>query len=88
MTPKRFFYQVRLLALLAASACGSVGPLPAAPTAAATPSQAAEESSPALPLDPRITSGTLDNGLTYYLQQHRAKDRRAVLALVVKAGSV
>jgi zinc protease len=41
-----------------------------------------------LPLDPRITSGTLDNGLTYYLQQHRVKDKRAVLALVVKAGSV
>jgi zinc protease len=87
LTAKRFFYQVRLLALLAVSACGGVGPLPAAPNAGAPP-QAAAVASPELPLDPRITSGALDNGLTYYLQQHRAKDKRAVLALVVKAGSV
>ncbi len=70
------------------SACGGVGPLPATPHAGATPEAAAAVASPALPLDPRITSGTLDNGLTYYLQQHRTKDKRAVLALVVKAGSV
>jgi zinc protease len=89
MTQKHFFRWLRLCAAaVALSACGGVGPLPAAANGAATASATAESASPALPLDPRITSGTLDNGLTYYLQQHRAADKRAVLALVVKAGSV
>ena len=56
--------------------------MPSAPDALAAPD------SPALPLDPRIQTGKLGNGLTYYLEQHQAKDQRAHLFLVVKAGSL
>jgi zinc protease len=48
----------------------------------------AAPSSPALPLDPKVTTGALDNGLTYFLERHKAKDKRAHLVLVVKAGSL
>jgi zinc protease len=40
------------------------------------------------PLDPRITTGTLANGLTYYVLPHAQPARRAYLWLVVNAGSV
>jgi zinc protease len=86
---KQFSRWLQLSAVaVALSACGGVKPLPATAKGAAASTASAESASPALPLDPHITSGTLKNGLTYYLQQHRANDKRAVLALVVKAGSV
>jgi zinc protease len=77
-----------LAACLAALACGAPpGPAASAlPVAPAAPQ--ARSSSPALPLDPRITSGSLDNGFSYFVQQHRVKDKRVQLALVVRVGSV
>lgn len=80
-------------------ACGPLAPPAAAPSAApapavaspstpSTPQPSAAPDTPALPLDPRIQTGKLDNGLTYYLEQHAAKDERAQLFLVVKAGSL
>src|SRR5262245_44321918 len=75
--------------LLVPPGCGGPpGPAAPAPAAAAAPASSAAASSPLLPLDPRITSGSLGNGFSYYLQQHRVEDRRAQLALVVKVGSV
>jgi len=63
--------------------------VPSTPTAAsAAAASAAAPSAAALPLDPRVTSGSLDNGLRYYLEQNRARDKRALVVLVVKAGSV
>ncbi len=44
--------------------------------------------SPALQLDPRVTTGALDNGLTYFLKRHQSQEKRAHLVLVVKAGSL
>ena len=41
-----------------------------------------------LPLDARITKGTLDNGLTYYVLPHQKPEKRAQLWLAVNAGSV
>ncbi|HUI63589.1 MAG TPA: insulinase family protein, partial [Bacteroidota bacterium] len=41
-----------------------------------------------LPLDPKITLGRLDNGLTYYIRVNKKPERRAELRLVVNAGSV
>ena len=41
-----------------------------------------------LPLDPLVTVGTLDNGLTYYFRQNSEPQGRAELRLVVNAGSV
>jgi zinc protease len=44
--------------------------------------------SPRLPLDPKVTTGRLANGLSYFLQRQKPDDKRAYLILVVKAGSV
>ena len=41
-----------------------------------------------LPVDPKATVGTLDNGLRYYIRENRKPEKRAELRLVVNAGSV
>ena len=41
-----------------------------------------------LAVDPSITVGTFENGLTYYIKTNTKPERRAELRLVVKAGSV
>lgn len=40
-----------------------------------------------LPLDPRIATGTLNNGLTYYLRENKESVQEAVVRLIVKVGS-
>jgi zinc protease len=42
----------------------------------------------ALPRDPEVVHGRLDNGLTYYLRENDAPGGRAELRLIVDAGSV
>ena len=42
----------------------------------------------AVPVDPRITVGTLPNGLRYYVRANKQPANRAELRLVVNAGSV
>jgi zinc protease len=51
-------------------------------------SVAAAQSSGALPLAPVIRSGTLPNGLTYFIRPNQLPRNRAMLRLVVRAGSV
>ncbi len=46
------------------------------------------ESGDPLPLDPAVRVGTLDNGLTYYIQRNTEPQDRAELRLAVDAGSV
>lgn len=41
-----------------------------------------------IPLDPKITVGTLENGLKYYIRENKKPEKRAFLRLVVNAGSV
>jgi zinc protease len=41
-----------------------------------------------IPVDPKITVGTLPNGLRYYIRENREPKNRADLRLVVNAGSV
>ena len=41
-----------------------------------------------LPVDPNVITGTLDNGLKYYIRENAKPADRAVLRLVVNAGSV
>ncbi len=41
-----------------------------------------------LPLDPAIRAGTLPNGLSYFIRENRHPENRALLRLVVKAGSI
>ncbi len=41
-----------------------------------------------LPMDPGVTTGKLDNGLTYYIEPNQKPSDRVALRLVVKVGSV
>ena len=49
---------------------------------------AAQDLAAPLPLDPAIRKGTLPNGLTYLIRENPRPQNRAMLRLVVKAGSV
>jgi zinc protease len=49
--------------------------------------QAMDLSTP-LPQDPAVRTGTLPNGLRYYIRQNKKPEKRAELRLVVNAGSV
>lgn len=44
--------------------------------------------SAALPMDPSVRVGTLDNGLTYYIKANQKPENRAELRLAVNAGSI
>ena len=44
--------------------------------------------SDSLPLDPLVTTGTLDNGLTYFIRQNNEPENRAELRLAINAGSL
>jgi zinc protease len=76
-----------LLGLAASTGCAASLDKPGALPAGAQPGAAAAADAP-LPLDPKVTSGTLPNGLTYYVERQKAEDKRVRLALVVKAGSL
>jgi len=41
-----------------------------------------------LPMDPDVMTGTLENGLTYYIRANNRPENRAELRLVVNAGSI
>ena len=41
-----------------------------------------------IPVDPSVTIGKLNNGLTYYIRENHKPEKRAELRLVVKAGSI
>ncbi len=53
-------------------------------TAAAT----AQDLTAPLALDPAIRTGTLPNGLTFFIRRNTQPERRAAMRLVVKAGSI
>ncbi len=42
----------------------------------------------AIPIDPTVTIGKLDNGLTYYLQKNTKLENKAELRLVINVGSI
>ncbi|MGO8997295.1 MAG: M16 family metallopeptidase [Polyangiaceae bacterium] len=62
-------------------------PTPVASTASASPAPATPTEAP-LALDARVRKGTLANGLTYYVLQHKKPEHRAQMWLAVNAGSV
>src|SRR5215207_2562494 len=41
-----------------------------------------------LPLDPKVKTGKLENGLTYYIRQNKKPEQRVELRLVVNVGSI
>jgi zinc protease len=52
------------------------------------PSQARNLLQEIIPIDPAVTVGTLENGFSYYIRENQKPLNRAVLRLVVNAGSV
>src|SRR5262245_62230668 len=56
----------------------------------AAPQQAAEAFAPTavIPMDPAVTTATLPNGLKYYVRKNSRPEKRVMLQLAVKAGSV
>ena len=82
-----------ILATLALAACnpktaddGTVTPTDG--TVQQGDTAAEKDDSPALALDPAVRTGTLDNGLTYFIRKHNKPEKRAMLWLAVNAGSV
>jgi len=49
---------------------------------------AAQDPTQALPVDPAVRTGTLANGLTYFIRRNSIPEKRAFLYLAVKAGSI
>ncbi|MBU1299176.1 MAG: insulinase family protein [Bacteroidetes bacterium] len=47
-----------------------------------------QDLSASLPIDPNVTIGKLDNGITYYIRTNKKPEKRAELRLAVNAGSV
>ena len=41
-----------------------------------------------LPLDPKVKTGKLENGLTYYIRQNKKPEQKVELRLVINAGSI
>jgi zinc protease len=86
---------ISLGAVAALVACGGSQPrtdVPAPPpgTEIAPPPAAAPVDPEAAPLAlwPEVHKGTLANGLTYYVMHHEKPEKRAMMWLAVKAGSV
>ena len=77
---------IRVL-LLCSAIVATVGTLGAQQTAVSTRAEDAPLDV-VVPVDPQITTGTLPNGLRYYIRANRQPQGRAELRLVVNAGSV
>jgi zinc protease len=76
---------------LVAAGCASPpvrGPEAGGAAAAAPAAGTTAPASPLLPLDPQVAVGRLENGLTWYVRPNRQPEKRALLRLVVNAGSV
>ena len=67
--------------------CAGAPPAPDIPVDA-DESASTARSSALLQLDPQVTYGTLENGLTYYVRRNTTPEERVELRLVVNAGSV
>ncbi|HUS69132.1 MAG TPA: pitrilysin family protein, partial [Kofleriaceae bacterium] len=79
------------LAFALVAACGGKKPdaTNAGPGGPAVDRHAAARAQPdALPIDPAVRSGTLPNGLTYYVRQNAKPEKRAAMWLAVDAGAV
>ena len=41
-----------------------------------------------LPFDAKVTTGKLDNGLTYYIRENKKPEKKVELRLIIKVGSI
>jgi zinc protease len=58
------------------------------PAKSAAPSAGTVALTAPLPRDPKVTVGTLPNGIRYYIRTNKKPEKRAELRLVVNAGSI
>lgn len=84
---KKLLISPLLLLLLLAGACAT-SQAPAISPAASRVSALASDPEAKLPVDPAVTVGRLENGLTYFIRPNPVPAQRAELWLVVNAGSV
>jgi zinc protease len=83
----KLWRSLALLGLALTAACsGATTPTPVPSASSSTGVAAPVE--PPLPLDARITKGTLESGLTYYILPNKKPEKRAQMWLVVNTGSV
>lgn len=77
-------------AIVAAGASAAASPRSQgqAPPPVQAPASQADVLAQPLLVDPKVTIGTLPNGLRYYLRVNKTPERRAELRLVVNAGSI
>jgi zinc protease len=75
-------------ALLVCALLGSAATLIAAGVQTGSTAAADIPLSQPVPVDPRITTGILSNGLRYYIRANKAPQNRAELRLAVNAGSI
>lgn len=81
----RFLLPALAIVAILVAGCAPIQPAaPPQPAAAAATSAAADEP---LPFDPDVRTGTLDNGLRYFVRANQEPENRAELWLVVDAGS-
>src|SRR5918995_2455525 len=73
-----------LLAFTLLTAAYPTRPAAQAPAVAPAPFAATDR----LPFDAAVTTGTLPNGLRYYIRKNTRPEKRVMLQLAVKAGSV
>jgi zinc protease len=79
--------RLRLL-ILVGTLIAAVGPLTAAGQLTGSTNAADIPLTQTVPVDPRITTGILSNGLRYYIRSNKAPQNRAELRLAVNAGSI
>ena len=82
------YVSLSILLLFFLSSCRTTQPdaddaMPAAPETSMPSPDAA-----AIPLDPAVQHGRLENGLAYYIRQNEEPQNRAELRLVINAGSM
>jgi len=89
-TPTRFSTSGALAVLLAGAGLATSAQTPATPPGqdSSAASVAAYTLSQKMPIDPEAITGTLPNGLRYYVRANQKPAGRAELRLVVNAGSV
>lgn len=75
-----------LLATIGATLLGCAATAPSEPPTAA--SEGADGLDTVLSLDPKVTTGTLENGLRYVIRHNTKPENRAVLRLSIDVGSI
>src|SRR5215467_9621070 len=77
-----------LFLLVLIGACGPPAAPPAPVATAPTPAAAVDPMDRPTPVTSEVRTGTLANGLTYYVMKHQKPEKRAALWLAVNTGSV